>query len=105
MYNMRYLPIAKKDIDEILYNIADGLSAPQAAINLLNIFDKAISQLKQFPYSGKGYHMKAPLAFEYRMLPVKNYIVFYVVIEEEKTVEIHRVIYSKRDFPSIINEK
>ena len=39
-------------------------------------------------------------AAEYRMLPVKNYLVFYVVTEHD--VEIHRIVYSKMDITKII---
>ena len=43
-----------------------------------------------------------PLESEYRMLPVKNYIVFYVVTEHE--VEIHRIIYAKMNIVNHINK-
>ena len=38
-----------------------------------------------------------PLEHEYRSMTVKNYAVFYTVNEQEKLVEIYRVIYAKRD--------
>jgi plasmid stabilization system protein ParE len=38
-----------------------------------------------------------PLAL--RMLPVKNYLVFYVVTEHE--VEIHRIIYAKMNLEKL----
>lgn len=38
-----------------------------------------------------------PLEGEYRLLPVKSYAVVYTVNEQEKLVEICRVVYAKRD--------
>ncbi|ADG81060.1 hypothetical protein TherJR_0170 [Thermincola potens JR] len=35
------------------------------------------------------------------MLIVKNYAVFYVVREEEKIVEVHRIIYAKMDLTKL----
>jgi plasmid stabilization system protein ParE len=39
----------------------------------------------------------------YRAMPVKNYIVFYMVCEEKKTVVIHRVLYARMNLPENIN--
>jgi len=41
-----------------------------------------------------------PIKTEYRVLTVKNYLVFYVVLEE--TIEIHRIIYRKRNLSQLI---
>jgi toxin ParE1/3/4 len=100
MYEIRYLPLAMKDLTDITAYIADHLKAPKAALNLLNALDESISRLEQFPYSCKVYQPTKELENEYRLLPVKNYAVFYVV--KEKVVEIHRVVYAKMDLTKII---
>lgn len=100
MYEIRYLPLAMKDLTDITTYIADHLKAPKAAMDLLNDLDKSISRLEQFPYSCKVYQPIRELENEYRLLPVKNYAVFYVV--KEKVVEIHRVVYAKMDLAKII---
>ncbi|HEY5561908.1 MAG TPA: type II toxin-antitoxin system RelE/ParE family toxin [Clostridiaceae bacterium] len=66
----------------------------------LNALDKAISRLEDFPYSCRVYHHIQSLEAEYRLLPVKNYAVLYVVTEN--VVEIIRVIYAKMDLTKII---
>ena len=99
-YEIRYLPLASKDLYNIVSYIADELKAPKAAMDLLNALDESISRLEQFPYSCKVYQPIKELENEYRLLPVKNYAVFYVV--KEKVVEIHRVIYAKMDLTKII---
>lgn len=100
MYNLSYLPSARKDISEIVFYIAEHLKAAKAAVDLVDAFDKSIQRLQQFPYSCKVYQSSMPLKEEYRLLPIKNYAVFYVVRDD--IVEIHRVIYSKMNFESII---
>lgn len=100
MYEIRYLPLARKDLIDITIYISDHLKAPKAAMDLLNALDESISRLEQFPYSCKVYQPIRELENEYRLLPVKNYAVFYVV--KEKVVEIHRVVYAKMDLTRII---
>lgn len=100
MYKIQYLPLAKIDIEEIIFYISDILQAPKAAMDLLNAFDKSIERLQQFPFSCKVYTPCKPLASEYRLLMVKNYAVFYVVYDYD--VEVHRVVYSKMDLTKIV---
>jgi len=46
------------------------------------------------------YQAIEPLEAEYRMLPVENYLVFYVVTEHG--LEIHRIIYAKMNLEKLI---
>jgi len=41
-----------------------------------------------------------PLKYEYRVLHINNYSLFYTV--GEKTVTIHRVVDSRRDIDSLL---
>ncbi|MDC3414164.1 type II toxin-antitoxin system RelE/ParE family toxin [Aquibacillus sp. 3ASR75-11] len=100
MYNLKYLPLAFKDLKNITDYITDTLKAPKAAMDLLNALDDSISMLQQFPYSYKVYQPIKELENEYRLLLVKNYAVFYVV--KEQVVEIHRVVYGKMDLTKVI---
>ncbi len=97
MYSLSYLPVASRDIAEAALYIAETLSAPKAAIDLLEALDVTISRLKELPYSCRVYQPAKPLDLEYRILNVKNYAVFYTVNEQAKTVQICRVIYAKRN--------
>ena len=97
MYEIRYLPLARKDLTDIVTYIADHL---KAAMDLLDALDESISRLEQFPYSYKVYQPVKVLEGEYRILPVKNYAVFSVV--NEQVVEIHRIVYAKMDLSKVI---
>ncbi|MGB4313387.1 MAG: type II toxin-antitoxin system RelE/ParE family toxin [Natronincolaceae bacterium] len=97
MYRLSYLPVANRDITDIVNYIAETLAAPKAALDLLKALHESISRLKDFPYSCRVYQPVKPLEQEYRILTIKNYAVFYTVNEQDKLVEIYRVIYAKRN--------
>lgn len=103
MYEIEYLPVARKDLFEIVTYIAGNLNAPKAAVDLLDEIEKSILKLKQFPFRYKVYYPMKGLQYEYRLLPVKNYAIFYIV--KESTVEIHRILYSKMNLDKIIKQK
>jgi len=100
MPDIVYLPSFQKDLDAIIDYIAYNLEAPQAASNLLDELEKSINDLKLFPLAHRIYRPIKPIPAEYRILTVKNYLVFYVVLE--KTIEIHRIIYKKRNLFQLI---
>ncbi|PAV27808.1 plasmid stabilization protein [Virgibacillus profundi] len=99
-YRLKYLPLALDDLRDITNYITETLKAPKAAMDLLDTLDESISRLEQFPYSCKVFHPIKSTDNEYRLLPVKNYAVFYVVNGE--VVEIHRVLYAKMDITKVI---
>jgi|SRR5680860_519279 len=100
MFEIRYLPLAKKDLSDIVLYITDHLKAPQAAIDLIDALDSSISRLTQFPYSCMVYQPFKTLDGEYRLLPVNNYLVLYVVVDN--VVEIRRIVYSKMDLEKLV---
>lgn len=95
-----YLPLALADLEEIFQYITNELKNSQAAKNLRDEINTAVQNLLQFPYAHALYQTQKQLKKEYRKITVKNFYVFYVV--EKDTIEIHRVIYSKRDIESML---
>jgi plasmid stabilization system protein ParE len=53
-------------------------------------------------YEIRLYRPLKPINTEYRVMTVKNYLVFYTVLKE--TIEIHRVVYKKRNLSQLITE-
>ncbi|MFI3327346.1 MAG: type II toxin-antitoxin system RelE/ParE family toxin [Clostridia bacterium] len=100
IYKLQYLPLAKDDLDEIILYISDILNSPKAALNLLDDIEKNIKTLIKFPFAFPVYDKLSDLQYEYRMIPVKNYAVFYIV--ENNIVEIHRIVYAKMDFSKLL---
>ncbi len=97
-YNVEYLPIAQKDLEEILEYIQTD--NPDAALNFLDQIDEAVSQLANFPFMGsipKDFRLQY---LNYRMLVVESYLVFYVVNDD--TVEIQRILHGKRKYNFLV---
>ena len=100
MYKVRLLPIAAKDIEEIINYQEQELKSPQAALNFLRAFRKKIKLALTYPYAFPVRFFPDMVEQEYRILPINNYLLFYIIREKSKTVEIYRIIYAKRDFHS-----
>jgi len=99
---IEYLPLFQQELDAIVDYISITLEAPRAALNLVDELDKEIKKLKTFPNAHRLYRPVKPIKTTYRILTVGNYLVFYVVLE--KHIEIHRIIYKKRNLSQLINK-
>ncbi|NGQ96118.1 type II toxin-antitoxin system RelE/ParE family toxin [Brevibacillus sp. SYP-B805] len=95
---IKYLPVAMKDLEEILSYIERD--NPPAAMALLDNLDSTISKLAQFPYMGKIPKDNYLLQKEYRILVVENYLVFYVIMED--IIEIRRILHGKRKYDFLL---
>jgi len=103
MHKLRYLPYAQKDLEAIVEYISDTLKAPQAAMDFLDDIEAGVNRLCEHPYSCRVYQPINPVDLEYRVLVVKNYLVFYLVLDD--CVEIHRIVYDRRNLPQVIKRK
>lgn len=98
MYKMEYLPSAVADMVDAVTYISQHLCPPQAVEKLMEAFGEAAHQAAQFPYSNGAYRPLRPLGKEYRKATVGNYLMFYWVDEDTKTVVIARAIYGRRQY-------
>ena len=103
MYKASYLPLALDDLKEIVRYITNELDAPKAAENLVLKIDKEVQKIIDNPFRCRVYLPFENLKYEYRILHINNYSLFYVV--KENKIEIHRVIYSKRDIWQVLTEQ
>ncbi len=99
-YKLRYLPLFFDDLAEITSYIADHLQNPKAPENLLDEVEKAIQERLYMPASFEPFHFKKPRAETYYRIYVKNYTVFYVVIDD--VMEVRRILYSARNFEKLL---
>jgi len=97
-YNVRISPAAQNDF----LDIADHLASlsPEEAARYYESFMEKMGMLAKAPES-------CPLARDaqlrlrgYRMLPIENHIVFYVI--NGKTVELRRFLYSRRQYERLV---
>jgi len=97
---IKYLPVFQQELDAIVDYISITLEAPRAALNLVDELDTKIKELKRLPNANRLYRPIKPIKTQCRILTVKNYLVFYVVFN--KHIEIHRIIYNKRNMSQLI---
>jgi len=97
MYEVVYLPAARQQLMDAVVYIATELLAPDAEENLLNAVDEQVSKLSVHPYRHSVYPISYTMKHEIRFFPVKNYLVFYVVKEEQKAVEIWRILHQRQN--------
>lgn len=102
MYRISFLPIAKKDIDDIIYYISHNLKNITASKKLRDLFMSSIDDILKFPYGGSVYQSIGILKNEYRSHRIKNFLMFYTINEEEKLITIVRVLYRKMDISNIL---
>lgn len=103
MYKLEYLKLAKEDMESIIYYISYNLQNKTAALNLVDEFIKVANSILEFPYGNAEYTPIKPLKNEYRSAKVKNFIMFYTINEESKTITIVRVLYQKRDLRKLLD--
>lgn len=81
MYSVIRTDTVDAQLDEILNYITDKLVNVQAALDLVDEFERIIGQLKNFPYLGIEYEptVELEVKFFYRM--VNNYKMLYWIDE------------------------
>lgn len=101
-YKLKFTPAAYEDLDQIYEYISGGLCAADSASRLMENIEKKIVRLQSFPYSCEPVSILALQEKGYRKLIVENYIVFYIVRENDKTVIIMRVIYGAQQYENLL---
>lgn len=96
MYRIVYLPTARRQLAEAAAYITEDLCAPDAADALLDAVDEAARSLAEMPYRHALYPLLYAMKREVRFVPIKNYNLYYVVNEDQKTVEIWRFLHQRR---------
>ena len=91
MYKILYIEIAKNNL-KIIKKHLDSVDR-RLTIKILCEISERILSLKDMPLRYPKY-IDNP---NYRWTGVKNYMIFYKVIEETKTIEIHRILHGARD--------
>lgn len=99
-YTLRYLPLFYEDLEQKISYIADKLCNLQAANELLDEVELAI--LKRLPDAEafEPYESLRERKYPYYRIYVKNYVIYYVVIDDEgsdKIMEVRRFLYNKQN--------
>jgi hypothetical protein len=104
-YKLRYLPIFYDDLEQKVVYIAEKLKNPKAAYKLINEVEEAILERQPFAEAFEKYNSLKERKYPYYRIYVKNYVIYYVVIDDEgenKIMEIRRFLYNKQEANGIV---
>ena len=95
-YIVKVTSQAEEQIQEIIYYITHELKAPDAALHLLDALEESFASLAYLPHrialvNEEPWHSKG-----IHRLPVKNFLVYFWIDEDNMKVQITAVIYGKR---------
>ena len=99
-YKLRYLPLFYEDLEQKLVYIAENLQKPKAANDLIDAVEKAILERLPVAESFEQYESMKERRYPYYRIYVKNFVVWYVVIDDEgddRIMEVRRFLYNKQD--------
>jgi toxin ParE1/3/4 len=96
-YKIVYTQESEQDLINIYRYIAINLSVPETAKKQTDRIMNAIKGLNEMPLRHKLYQNEPWHSKGLRVLPVDNYLVFYIVAGEEETVAIVRIMYGGRN--------
>ena len=104
-YKLQYLPLFYKDLEEKIVYIAEELHNEKAANDLLDEVEAAILERQPVAESFEQYRSLRERRYPYYRIYVKNFVVYYVVIDDEeddKIMEVRRFLYNKQDIKRLL---
>ena len=99
-YKLQILPLFEEDLNEIVDYITYRLQNPIAAIALIDAVEAAVEERLSCAEAFEPYHSARERRYPYYRIPVKNFVVYYVVIDD--VMEVRRILYDQRDLPQHI---
>jgi len=103
-YQIHITQVAEKDISNALDYIEFVLKSSKAANDLLKETEIKINALALFPKKFSLADDPILSSWGIRFTIVKNYLVFFVIFEEEHRVIIVRFLYGKSNWNSILKQ-
>jgi toxin ParE1/3/4 len=101
-YKIQFTGPAKRDLEAVSEYINEELKNKDAAKNLVLLAKEAAFSLEEMPCRHALVRDEMLAGQGFRLLSVRNYLIFYVVREETKTVTIERFLYGRRDWMNIL---
>ena len=96
-YSVKIAAEADNDLRSIYEYIAFELKSAENAISQLDRLEQSILKLNEMPERYKLYENEPWKSKGLRMMPVDNFIVFYIPDNEKNTVTVIRVMYGGRN--------
>jgi len=96
-YKVNITRQAEEDIRGVFEYIAYDLKSVQNALRQLDRIESEILSLDQMPERYRAYEKEPWHSRGLRIMPVDNYLIFYITDHDTKAVHIIRVMYGGRD--------
>lgn len=96
-YVVKITSQAEEQIQEIIHYITNELKAPVAALHLLDALEASFTSLAHFPQRVTLIDEEPWHTNGIHRLPVKNFLVYFWIDEDNIKVQVIAVIYEKRD--------
>lgn len=100
IYEVTTTEQADADLRGVYEYIAFELLAPENAARQLDRLEEHIISLEQFPDKFRQYQKEPWYSRGMRVMPVDNYLVFYIPDKETRIVTVIRVMFAGRDVDS-----
>ena len=104
MYKTIITEPAEQDIRQAAWYIAREIQNPAAANRLLDDIEIAVASLRETPKIHALVKNEELASLGFRILPVRKYLIFYIVRDDKKLVMIERFLHSRRDWIHIIGQ-
>lgn len=96
-YTVKITSQAEEQIQEIIHYITYDLKAPDATLHLLDTLEDSIASLSHYPQRVALISEEPWRTNGIHRLPVKNFLIYFWIDENNMRVQITAVIYGKRD--------
>ena len=103
IYEVTITEQANADLRKIYEYIAFELLSPDNAAGQLDRLEENIIGLEQFPEKYRAYNIEHWHSRGMRVMPVDNYLVFYILDKDAGLVTVIRVMYEGRDVEVQLN--
>lgn len=101
-YKIKFTEQAERDLHSIFEYIAYELLSVQTAVKQIEQLKKNILSLDCMPERFRRYDKEPWKSRGLRVMPVNNYIVFFIPNHETETVTVIRIMYGGRDIDRVI---
>ena len=102
VYEVFITETAFNDLADIAFYVADSLQEPDISKKLIEKIKEGIFSLENLPNRNNLVNDKYLASKGYRKLSVENYLVFYIVSDDENIVYVSRVLYAKRNWVDLL---
>ena len=103
-FSLIYSPESIDDLRDIFAYISVSLSESTIARKQVERIRTAVKTLDQLPLRNPLVEWEPWSTYQMRKLLVDNYIVFYLVDTERKTVSVIRILYGGRDLEAVLTK-